>query len=74
MQFGYVIFDALAPERHVEAVACAIVFGAFVVAYAVWRLAETPAHRWLKARMNAAAEAFGWSLRLRAGDPKIAAL
>jgi peptidoglycan/LPS O-acetylase OafA/YrhL len=73
MQLGYVIFDALAPEPHVEAVTCAIVLGAFVLAYAVWRFAETPAHRWLKARMNAAAEAAGWSPRLCGGDPKIAA-
>jgi peptidoglycan/LPS O-acetylase OafA/YrhL len=37
MLLGYVIFIALAPERHVEAVICAIVFGAFALAYAVWR-------------------------------------
>lgn len=74
MQLGYVILDALAPERYIEAVTCAIVCGAFVLAYAVWRFAETPAHRWLKARMNAAAEAVGWSPRLRASDSKIAAL
>ena len=73
MRLGYVIFDALAPERHIEAITCAIVLGAFVLAYAVWRFAETPVHHLLKARMNAAAEAVGWSPRLRASDPKIAA-
>lgn len=73
MQFGYVIFMALAAEGHVVAVTCAILSGAFALAYAVWRFAETPAHRWLKARMDATAEAVGWSPRLRAGDPKVAA-
>jgi peptidoglycan/LPS O-acetylase OafA/YrhL len=59
MQLGYVVFTALAPERHVVAVACAIVFGAFVLAYVVWRFAEAPAHRWFKVRMTAIAEAIG---------------
>lgn len=71
MQLGYVLFDALAPERHIEAVTCTIVFGAFVLAFAVWRFAETPAHQWLRARLNAAAEAVGWSPRLRAGIRKL---
>lgn len=73
MQLGYVIFIALAPERHVEAVTCAIVFGAFVLAYAVWRFAETPAHRWLKARITAIAEAIGWSSTYRATGSKMPA-
>jgi peptidoglycan/LPS O-acetylase OafA/YrhL len=61
MQLGYVLFDALAPERHVEAVTCTIVLAAFALAFLVWRFAETPARCWLKARMTAIAEATGWS-------------
>jgi peptidoglycan/LPS O-acetylase OafA/YrhL len=74
MQLGYVIFDTLAPERHIEAITCAIVCGEFVLAYAIWRFAETPVHRWLKARMNAAAEASGWPPRLRPSHPGASAL
>lgn len=68
MQLGYVIFTALAPERHVEAVTCAMVFGAFALAYTVWRFAEAPAHRWLKARMTAIADAIGWATSRPAGS------
>jgi peptidoglycan/LPS O-acetylase OafA/YrhL len=60
MQLGYVIFKAFSPERYVEGAVCAIVFGVLLLAYAVWRFAETPAHRWLKARMTVMAEARGW--------------
>lgn len=74
MQLGYVILDALGPVRHIEAVTGTIVCGAFVLAYAIWRFAETPAHRWLTKRMNTAAEAVGWSPRIPTGDTKIAAL
>jgi peptidoglycan/LPS O-acetylase OafA/YrhL len=73
MQLGYVIFTELAPERHVEAVICAIVFGAFVLAYAVWRFAEIPAHRWLKTRMTAIAETIGWSSTSRTTGSKMPA-
>jgi peptidoglycan/LPS O-acetylase OafA/YrhL len=52
MQLGYVVFDALHPERHVATVTCAIVFGAFVLAYAVWRLFERSAHRATQAKLT----------------------
>ena len=48
MQFGYVIFTAIAPQQHVVAVTCAIVAGAFALAYAVWRLFNRRAHQWTK--------------------------
>jgi peptidoglycan/LPS O-acetylase OafA/YrhL len=73
MQFGYVIFTALALERHVGAVTCAIVFGTFVLAYILWRFAETPTHRWLKGRMTAVTEAVGWSSTSRPAESKIPA-
>jgi peptidoglycan/LPS O-acetylase OafA/YrhL len=60
MQFGYVIFTAIAPQRHVVAVTCAIVAGVFALAYAVWRLFDRPAHRWTKAVLFDLASKFGW--------------
>lgn len=43
MQFGYVIFTALAPPQRVIAVTCTIVAGAFALSYGIWRLYEGPA-------------------------------
>jgi peptidoglycan/LPS O-acetylase OafA/YrhL len=57
MQFGYVMFMASAPERNVEVVACAIVSGVCLLSFVVWRFAEIPAQRWLKACLNAIADA-----------------
>lgn len=45
MQLGYVIFTAVAPRAHVLAMTSAIVVGAFVLAYGVWRFLEPAAHR-----------------------------
>jgi peptidoglycan/LPS O-acetylase OafA/YrhL len=59
MQLGYVVFMASAPERNVEAVVCAIVSGACLLSFVVWRFAEIPAHRWLKASLTAIADATG---------------
>jgi peptidoglycan/LPS O-acetylase OafA/YrhL len=52
MQLGYVVFDSLRTERHVAVVTCAIVFGAFVLAYAVWRLFERSAYRATQAKLT----------------------
>jgi len=49
------------------------VIGAFALAYAVWRFAEIPAYRWLKARMTAIAQAIGWPLTSRPAVSKMAA-
>jgi peptidoglycan/LPS O-acetylase OafA/YrhL len=59
MQLGYVIFMASAPERNVEAVVCAIVSGASLLSFVVWRFAEIPARRWLKASLTVIADATG---------------
>lgn len=67
MQLGYVILDALAPEGHVEAVTCAIVCGAFVLAYAVWRLFERSAHRSTQLKLMEFAASAGFSV---GGKPK----
>lgn len=60
MQLGYVIFTALAPEQHIEAVTCAIVVGAFVLAYLVWRFFERWAHRWIKISLSKLTDGLGW--------------
>jgi peptidoglycan/LPS O-acetylase OafA/YrhL len=62
MQFGYVIFDALAPQRHVEGVTCTIVFGAFALAYAVWRFFERTAHRSTQVRLTELARRAGFKI------------
>lgn len=62
MQLGYVIFTALAPERHVEAVTCAIVCGAFVLAYAVWRFFERSVHSSTRIVLTRLAGKAGFSL------------
>ena len=60
MQLGYVIFTALAPEHHIVALTCAVVVGAFVLAYLVWRYFEQWAHRWIKVRLFKLADGLGW--------------
>jgi peptidoglycan/LPS O-acetylase OafA/YrhL len=69
MQLGYVVFDALHPERHVAAVTCAIVFGAFVLAYAVWRLFERSAHRATQAKLTELAGRAGLEAGVKLGTP-----
>lgn len=65
MQLGYVIFVALAPERHVAAVTCAIVGGAFVLAYAVWRLFEQSAHRRVQMKLTELAGKAGFPVGMK---------
>jgi peptidoglycan/LPS O-acetylase OafA/YrhL len=62
MQLGYVILDAQAPQQHVEAVTCAIVFGAFVLAYAVWRFFERSAHRSTQVKLTELAGRAGFKI------------
>jgi peptidoglycan/LPS O-acetylase OafA/YrhL len=62
MQLGYVLFDALSPERHVEAVTCTIVFGAFTLAYAVWRFFERSAHRSTQVKLTELAGRAGFKI------------
>jgi len=59
MQLGYVIFTALALEHHILALTFAIVVGAFVLAYLIWRFFERWAHRWIKVSLSKLAEGFG---------------
>jgi len=59
MQMGYVIFMALKPERNIGEIVCAIVAGALLLSFVVWRFAEIPAHRWLKATLTVIADATG---------------
>jgi peptidoglycan/LPS O-acetylase OafA/YrhL len=65
MQLGYVIFTTLHPERHVGAVTCAIVFGAFVLAYAVWRLFERSAHRSTQVKLTELAGRAGFEVGVK---------
>ena len=59
MQLGYVIFTALAPQAQVVAITCAIVVGAFVLAYVVWRFFEPAAHRSARKTLTGLAEQSG---------------
>jgi peptidoglycan/LPS O-acetylase OafA/YrhL len=74
MQFGYVIFMTVAPGRNVEAMVSAIVFGAVLISFVVWRFAEIPAHRWLKARMTEIADLTGLSSPAGAAPSKTPAI
>jgi hypothetical protein len=65
MQFGYVIFTALHPERHVGAVTCAIVFGAFVLAYAIWRLFERSVRHSTQAKLTELAGRAGFEVSVK---------
>lgn len=69
MQLGYVIFDALAPERHVEAVTCAIACEAFVLAYAVWHLFERSAHRATQVKLTELAGRAGFEIGVKLVQP-----
>lgn len=60
MQLGYVIFTALAPQAHVAAITGAIVVGAFVLAYLVWRFFERWAHRKIKIGLSKLTDRLGW--------------
>jgi peptidoglycan/LPS O-acetylase OafA/YrhL len=59
MQLGYVIFTAVAPQAHVVAITCAIVVGAFVLAYGVWRFFESWAHPLVKFALSSTADRLG---------------
>lgn len=63
MQFGYVIFTALDPKAHVVGITCAIVAGAFVLAYGVWRFFEPAAHRSTREILTGLASRFGLTVR-----------
>lgn len=52
MQLGYVMFTALAPQQHVLAITCAIVVGAFALAYGVWRFFEPSAQRAIRTMLT----------------------
>ena len=65
MQLGYVIFTALAQQQHVVAVACSIVFGAFVLAYAVWRFFERSAHRSTQMKLTELAARAGFKVGVK---------
>jgi peptidoglycan/LPS O-acetylase OafA/YrhL len=65
MQLGYVILTALHPERHVGAATCAIVFGSFVLAYAVWRWFERSAHHATQAKLTELAGRAGFEVSVK---------
>jgi peptidoglycan/LPS O-acetylase OafA/YrhL len=65
MQLGYVIFTTLHPERYVGAVTSAIVLGAFVLAYAVWRLFERSAHRSTQMKLTELAGRAGFEVGVK---------
>ena len=65
MQLGYVIFTALAQQQHVVAVTCSIVFGAFVLAYAVWRFFERSAHRSTQMKLTELAARAGFKVGVK---------
>jgi len=67
MQLGYVFFTAMHPENHAVLVTLAIVSAAVVLAWAVWRFVERPAHRWTRSWMTDVATRLGWPSRLRSG-------
>jgi peptidoglycan/LPS O-acetylase OafA/YrhL len=60
MQFGYVIFNALAPQRNVALFVGTIIAGAFTLAYVVWRFFDRPAHHRTKIALLGQANRFGW--------------
>ncbi|WP_349631101.1 acyltransferase family protein [Bradyrhizobium jicamae] len=70
MQTGYVIFAAIAPTQHAALLTGAIVAAAVLLAWAVWRFVERPAHRWTRDTLTALAARHGWpsSLKPATGD------
>jgi len=66
MQLGYVIFTALAPREHVVAVTFAIVLGAFLLAYGVWRFFEPSAHSSTRQMLAQLAEQSGFRVGTKA--------
>ena len=65
MQLGYMIFTALAPQQHVVAVTCSIVFGAFALAYVIWRFFERSAHRATQMKFTELAGRAGFSVGVK---------
>jgi peptidoglycan/LPS O-acetylase OafA/YrhL len=65
MQTGYVIFTALAPTQHAALLTVAIISAAVVLAWAVWRFVERPAHRWTKDALTRLAARYGWPSSLK---------
>jgi peptidoglycan/LPS O-acetylase OafA/YrhL len=63
MQLGYVIFAALAPQRHIAWITVAIIGGAFLLAYSVWRFFERPTHSIVRTKLTGFAGKLGWSSR-----------
>jgi peptidoglycan/LPS O-acetylase OafA/YrhL len=61
MQLGYVILTAIDTQRHTLAVTSAVVLGAFVLAYVVWRCFERLAQRRIKTKLSSLATRYGWS-------------
>jgi peptidoglycan/LPS O-acetylase OafA/YrhL len=77
MQMGYTIFAAINPVRNFEMWTAAIISVMIILAWATWRVVETPAHRWTKNKMMAGATRLGWPPRTSMKDrigPTIAGL
>jgi peptidoglycan/LPS O-acetylase OafA/YrhL len=66
IQFGYVIFAAMAPTQYTVLVTPAIISGAVFLAWFVWRFVERPAHRWTKTLIAEYATTLGWPSSLTA--------
>jgi peptidoglycan/LPS O-acetylase OafA/YrhL len=69
MQMGYVIFTAVAPARHVELFTAAIIFGAVILSWLIWRFVDRPVHRWTKNTITAYAAKVGWPSNLTTDRP-----
>jgi len=59
MQLGYVIFTAVGPTEQVGLCTAAIISGAVLFAWMVWRYLERPAHRWTRDAMTEVATRLG---------------
>ena len=65
MQLGYVFFTAIAPTEYAGLCTAAIIAGAVLLAWIVWRYVERPAHRWTRDVMTDAATRLGWPSQLK---------
>jgi peptidoglycan/LPS O-acetylase OafA/YrhL len=63
MQLGYVLFMAIGPTEYAGLCTAAIIFGAVLLAWIVWRFVERPAHRWTRDTMTEIATRLGWPSR-----------
>jgi peptidoglycan/LPS O-acetylase OafA/YrhL len=68
MQLGYVVFTALAPRQHVLAITCAIVVGAIVLAYGVWRFFEASVPGSTRAMLTELAGRAGFSVNAKTAE------